>query len=190
MLILASSSPRRAELLQQLNIEFIQRAADIDETALEGENPEQMVLRLAIAKAKEVLEKSPHGQFALGSDTIGLLNGKVLVKPTDKTDFVQMMRSMSGQVHQVLTSVALCTANEHRALCVTSDVEFKELGDVEIEWYWASGEPQDKAGGYAIQGLGAQFVKQIKGSYSAIMGLPLYETVELMKQMGCSPYER
>lgn len=190
MLILASASPRRAELLKQLNIEFTQQAADIDETALIGETPEQLVVRLAISKSTKVLEQAATGKFALGSDTIGLLHGNVLVKPKDKADFVQMMRFMSGQIHQVLTSVALCTANAQHAMCVTSEVSFKELDDAEIEWYWSTGEPQDKAGGYAIQGLGAQFVKQIKGSYSAIMGLPLYETVELMKQMGCSPYER
>lgn len=190
MLVLASSSPRRADLLTQLGVDFIQQPADIDETPLPEETPEQLVERLAIEKARAVWLSREHKWPVLGSDTIGLLHGEVLLKPTDKEDFIRMMQRMSGETHQVLTAIAVCHDGDCQSRIVCSDVEFTELTDEDIDWYWHTEEPQDKAGGYAIQGVGGQFVKQIKGSYSGIVGLPLYETVELLKKMDVNIHER
>lgn len=190
MLVLASSSPRRADLLTQLGVDFVQQPADIDETPLPGELPDVLVERLARKKAEAVWQAREHKWPVLGSDTIGLLQGEVLLKPVDKDDFFRMMRRMSGNTHEVLTSVAVCHQGICQSCVVRSDVEFTDLTDEDIEWYWHTGEPQDKAGGYAIQGAGGQFVKQIKGSYSGIVGLPLFETVKLLKEMDVNIHER
>ncbi len=177
-------------MLEQLGLHYIQQSADIDETPLPGEQPDELVVRLAEAKAQAVAKARQPGDAVLGSDTIGVLHGRILLKPTDKTDFVNMMWQMSGQVHQVMTAVAIFHNNLVCSRNVISDVRFKHLSDAEIEWYWQTGEPLDKAGGYAIQGQGARFVQEIRGSYSGIMGLPLFETVELMQSMGISTNER
>lgn len=190
MLVLASSSPRRADLLNQLGVDFIQQPADIDETPIENESAERLVERLAREKAQYVWQHREHKLPVLGSDTIGLLSNEVLVKPRDLADFKVMMQKMSGTTHEVLTAVALCHGGRTESVIVRSSVEFCELSEVDIDWYWHTGEPQDKAGGYAIQGVGGQFVKQIQGSYSGIVGLPLYETVELLKTMDIAIHER
>ncbi|MCY7295258.1 Maf family protein [Alteromonas sp. a30] len=194
-LILASQSPRRAELLNQVGVNFITCPADVDETPLEDEPPLQYVLRMAKLKSETVWNQQQASQsnsecVVLGSDTIGEINGQVLVKPQDLNDFLQMQQLMSNTTHYVHTSIAVSTPTGTFAEVVTTEVEFGVISEADSHWYWQTGEPQDKAGGYAIQGLGGQFVKQIKGSYSAVVGLPLYETVRLLKHTGITPHER
>lgn len=194
-LILASQSPRRAELLRQAGITFTQCPAEIDETPNHNEPPLEYVLRMAESKARVAYQRqsvvAPGKKIvALGSDTIGELNGDILVKPTDFKDFRRMMNQMSNNVHWVHTAIAVCDRDHFWSQVVSAEVEFGALSEPDIEWYWGTGEPQDKAGGYAIQGKAGQFVKQIKGSYSAIVGLPLFETVNMLKLVGIHLHER
>ncbi len=196
-LILASQSPRRAELLSQIGVSFIQRPAEVDETPRDDEPPLEYVWRMAELKAKAVCELVQSEELAqqfdklvvLGADTIGEISGEVLVKPHDFADFKRMMEMLSNNVHFVHTAVALCHGGRVESRVVTAEVEFGPLSDQDIHWYWQTEEPKDKAGGYAIQGIAGHFVKQIKGSYSAVVGLPLYETVNMLKQAGISLHE-
>jgi septum formation protein len=186
-LILASASPRRRELLAQLGIHFVVQMADVDETPLLGETPEALVERLAILKAETVSLRLRSGSLplpVLGSDTLGILNGELLVKPRDFAHAQQMLRQMSGQAHEILTAVALTTASGTQVVLSRSVVKFRTITDSEILAYWASGEPHDKAGAYAIQGLGAVFIEKLEGSYSGVMGLPLFETAQLLATAG------
>ncbi|MBO0615200.1 MAG: septum formation inhibitor Maf [Pseudomonadota bacterium] len=184
-LILASASPRRRELLAQIGIRFVVQTADVDETPLPDETPEALVKRLAILKAETVSLRLRSGNLpVLGSDTIGILNGELLVKPRDLVDAQQMLRKMSGQSHDILTAVALTTPAGTRVKVSRSIVTFRTITDAEILAYWASGEPHDKAGAYAIQGLGAVFIEKLAGSYSGVMGLPLFETAQLLATAG------
>lgn len=182
MIILASRSPRRAELLQQIGVPFESVPADIDETPLADEEPEDFVRRMAITKAQAVHAQSPD-DIVLGSDTAVLLGGRILGKPHDREHAVEMLLALSGCEHRVLTGVALVHKTTHYA-CSDSRVCFREIGRDEAERYWLSGEPADKAGGYAIQGHAAIFIRHIQGSYSGIMGLPLYETAQLLGRAG------
>ncbi|MBB1362376.1 MULTISPECIES: nucleoside triphosphate pyrophosphatase [unclassified Shewanella] len=188
--VLASTSPRRKELLAQagfshLDFSFQLVAPNIDETPLLTETAEQYVCRLALEKAQAGLVLSGHvvKPQVLGSDTIVVLNGLILGKPTDLNDAKRMLALLSGQTHEVMTAVAL-TDGEHtfNRLCRTQ-VSFCELSAADIDAYVASGEPMDKAGAYGIQALGGCFVKSITGSYSAVVGLPLVETRELLACM-------
>ncbi|BDX08115.1 Maf family protein [Planctobacterium marinum] len=189
MIVLASSSPRRAQLLQQIGIEFERQSADIDETPMAGESATDLVERLARQKAEYVARQRQGDLLVLGSDTIGVLGHDILLKPKNVTDFHAMMRKMSGQTHQVITAIAVakwCTESQQclvESEQVSSNVSFTKISEQEISDYWATGEPQDKAGGYAIQGYGGQYVTHITGSYSAIVGLPLYETKRLLQKM-------
>lgn len=184
-LILASASPRRSELLAQIGIRFVVQTADVDETPLPDETPEALVERLAILKAETVSLRLRSGNLpVLGSDTLGILNGELLVKPRDLADAQQMLRKMSGQSHDILTAVALTTATGTQVKVSRSIVTFRTITDAEILAYWASGEPHDKAGAYAIQGLGAVFIEKLAGSYSGVMGLPLFETAQLLATAG------
>lgn len=185
MLLLASQSPRRAELLRQLAVQFRQQGADIDESPLPGEPVQQQVLRLAIAKAEALVPQLQEGEdWVLGSDTLVAYEQEALAKPRDLQDFLAMMRRLSGAWHQVHTAVALCSRDAVKSVLVSTQVQFKSLTEQEMRAYWQSGEPQDKAGGYGIQGLAGKFVIQIQGSYSAVVGLPLYETAELLQSVG------
>jgi len=177
---LASTSPRRREILETLGIDFDVIPVETDESAQQGETPGEMVLRLAIAKA----DAATHGEFVLAADTIVVLGDRVLGKPRDVDDGVEMLLALSGRAHAVMTGVALKTPTETRAVLSTTDVQFREIGRDEAYRYWQSGEPCDKAGAYGIQGLGGMFVKSIEGSYSGVMGLPVFETVELLKSAG------
>lgn len=179
-LILASASPRRRELLEQIGVHFVVQTADVDETPLAGEMPETLVERLAIMKAEAVWKCQNMGLPVLGSDTLGILNGELLVKPVDLADAQRMLRKMSGQQHAILTAVALVTETGVSAVTSRSVVKFRSVTDEEILAYWDTGEPQDKAGAYAIQGRGAVFVEKLEGSYSGVMGLPLFETAQLL----------
>jgi septum formation protein len=183
-LYLASASPRRSELLTQIGVPFLTRIVPIDETPQPGEAPAAYVERLARAKAAAVLDSLPEREDAvvLGSDTAVVLDGRILGKPLDRADAVATLTALSGREHQVLTAVALTSDRRGSARVVTSTVRFKPLSQAQIEAYWATGEPRDKAGSYGIQGLAAVFVSQMQGSYSAVVGLPLCETAELLAE--------
>lgn len=183
-LILASQSPRRAELLKQIQIPFIQRAVDIDETPIKDEKPELYVLRMALEKAKASLQIGESKDVVLGSDTAIAIDGEIFGKPKDQADSMRMLSKLSDNTHQVLTAVAIVTATQHKHLVIPTQVTFGPLSQKQIKQYWQTGEPKDKAGSYAIQGLGGQFVKHIQGSYSAVVGLPLYQTKTLLAELG------
>lgn len=179
-IILASASPRRRELLDQIGIRYDVRAVDIDESALPAETAEILVQRLAKEKAQAAWQQSNKTMPVLGADTLGIIGSQLLVKPRDFEHAKEMLGNMSGQCHQILSAVALRHKNGTDVALNVNNVYFKTLTEKEIKSYWETGEPQDKAGAYAIQGLGAVFVKRIEGSYSGVMGLPLYETHRLL----------
>jgi septum formation protein len=179
---LASSSPRRAEILQALGLNISVKGVAIDESSLHDESPLQMVLRLAQQKAAAAVVDA--GILVLGADTVVVLDEQVLGKPRDEADAVAMLLSLSGRRHQVLTGVALKSQKKIHSTYSATDVQFREIGRDEATLYWQSGEPADKAGAYGIQGLGGQFVEAIEGSYSGVVGLPVFETAALLKLAG------
>lgn len=183
-LYLASASPRRRELLAQIGVSFTTHVVPIDETPQPGEAPAAYVERLALAKAQAALGTldDRHDAVVLGSDTAVVLDGRILGKPVDREDALATLAALSGREHQVLTAVALVSDARAEARVVASTVRFKALDRTQLEAYWATGEPRDKAGSYGIQGLAAVFVSQMQGSYSAVVGLPLCETAELLAQ--------
>lgn len=183
-LYLASGSPRRRELLTQIGIPFTTLSAAVDESPLPAETAPAYVERLARAKANAGLATLDASAplAVLGADTAVVLDGRILGKPLDRDDALAMLVALSGRVHQVLTAVAVADPQRCLSVCVASQVQFRHITIQEAVAYWASGEPLDKAGGYAIQGLGAVFVQRIEGSYSAVVGLPLSEVAELLKQ--------
>ncbi len=189
-IILASASPRRRELLAQININTRVQAVDIDESHKPDEPVRDYVERLAQEKARRGFdtisnEGGSGAQLpALGSDTIVEIDGEILGKPENRQQAKEMLMRLSGKKHEVHTSVAIVTRDKCVTATSSSQVQFKILEAKEVDIYLASGEADDKAGAYAIQGIAAQFVKHINGSFSGIMGLPLYETVELLKQCG------
>lgn len=179
---LASASPRRKQLLSQLDVEFEQFATDIDESQKAGESAEFFVRRLAEEKARAGVAIAEQNFPVLGSDTIVVLDGKVLGKPLDLADAVATLSSLSGKTHQVMTAIAFANTKTIKSQLVTTDVTFKELSQQEIKDYCATKEPFDKAGSYGIQGGAGRFVTQLNGSYFAVMGLPLYETEQLLAE--------
>lgn len=179
---LASTSPRRSEILTALGLNFTVGGVAVDEQRQPGEAPDAMVLRLARAKAAAVQRKS--AQVVLGADTAVVLDGDVLGKPRDCDDAVNMLARLSGRTHAVLTGVALSTEQGLRTILSTTEVRFREIRPDEALLYWQSGEPCDKAGAYAIQGRGGVFVEAISGSYSGVVGLPVFETVQLLHDVG------
>ncbi len=185
-LYLASASPRRREILQQLGLGFQPLPQDINESRLPRESPAAYVERLALAKAMAALRSlsEPRGALCLGSDTTVVCDGEIFEKPVNAADARRILKTLSGRTHQVLTAVALATAGGSEVLLSVSSVTFRELSDAEMTAYWATGEPADKAGAYGIQGLGAMFITGIEGSYSGIMGLPVTETVTLLANAG------
>ena len=192
-LYLASQSPRRQELLRQLGIHFKVINVDIDETPLADERPADYVIRLAKAKALAGWQQlAGQGLPVLGSDTAVVVDNKILGKPTDVQQAEEMLSRLSGNTHEVMTAVALAVdgaeADKPELLfCLSvSKVSFRDLTTEEIRHYAASAESADKAGAYAIQGQAAAFITQLSGSYSGVMGLPLYETAELLQQVGIS----
>lgn len=181
-LYLASSSPRRRELLTQIGLSFHLVSGNVDETPLPDEAPAAYVERLARCKAQAgltMLAQRPD-VCVLGADTAVVLDGRILGKPENREDALAMLKALSGREHQVLTAVAVVDRDRCEVRVVSSTVAFRAIGSAEAEAYWDTGEPQDKAGGYAIQGLAAIFVKRVEGSYSAVVGLPLCETAELL----------
>lgn len=182
-LVLASGSPRRAELLQQIGVRFDTLVVDVDESVREGETPQTYVERLALEKARAGLALRA-GAVVLGSDTTVVCDGAILGKPADQGDAVAMLQRLSGRSHRVMTAVALVDDSQALSRVVTTQVYFRTLTLAECERYWHTGEPRDKAGAYGIQGLGAVFVEGIEGSYSSVVGLPLAETALLLERMG------
>ncbi len=170
-LVLASRSPRRAELLRAAGFDFVVRAADVDETLRHKESPRDYVLRLAIEKAAAV--NAADDEIVLGADTTVVLGKEIMGKPTDAADAARMLRSLSGQRHEVLTGVCLKRGDRSFAEVESTSVWFSSLTEDQIEWYVRSGEPMDKAGGYAIQGLASRFIPRIDGSYTNVVGLPI-----------------
>ncbi|MCP4387752.1 MAG: septum formation inhibitor Maf [Gammaproteobacteria bacterium] len=184
MIYLASSSPRRAELLDQIGVQFKVNAIEIDETRFAGEPPAEYVCRMATEKAQVVartLSAQQDGYRVLAADTTIALDGDIIGKPADQDQCRCILGQLSARQHLVLTAVALATPNDIACRLVQSRVSFKALSPAEIDSYCASEEPMDKAGAYAIQGRAALFIKHLEGSFSAVMGLPLYETAELLQ---------
>lgn len=182
-LVLASGSPRRRELLTALGVAFELRPVDLDETPRPGEPPRDYVLRLAHEKAAAVAHD---GELVLAADTTVLLDGEMLGKPTDPADARAMLKRIAGREHVVLTGIALAEPGRGRraATVVESGVRMAAMGDGEIAWYVATGEPLDKAGSYAVQGLGALFVEEVHGNYTNVVGLPLPATCRLFAELG------
>jgi septum formation protein len=183
VLCLASVSPRRRELLLQIGVPHVVMGADIDETFLAGEPPRDYVIRLAREKALAV-RRTGQKLPVLAADTTVVVDGKVFGKPHDQAQGVHMLAALSGRAHEVLTAVALADSRGVTERISVSTVRFREVSLEESLAYWESGEPRDKAGGYAIQGLGAVFIEELRGSYSGVMGLPLFETGELLRAAG------
>jgi len=190
-LFLASASPRRRELLAQIAVPCVTQIASIDENPLPDEPAAAYVERLAREKARVGLFALGERDDAvvLGADTAVVLDGHILGKPADFAESRAMLQALSGRSHQVLTAVALVGGGREAARVVSSDVSFRPISEAEIEAYWASGEPCDKAGSYGIQGLAAVFVSQLQGSYSAVVGLPLCETAELLGEFGIACWQ-
>ena len=181
---LASASPRRRELLDQIGVKYDVLPVDIDESIQVGETDKDYVQRLAIEKARAGFNRQGAEQPVLGSDTIVVLEDQILGKPKDKQEGLTMLSALSANEHQVMTSVAMVDAERQICLLNVSRVCFRDLSQAEMEAYWNTGEPLDKAGGYGIQGLAAQFIQRLDGSYSGVMGLPLFETAQLLEKFG------
>ena len=183
MIYLASQSPRRAELLRQIGVEHKVHASDIDESRLDSEPPDEYVCRMAQTKARVAfaeLSGVHENCVVLAADTTIEVDGDIIGKPSDTDHCSCILRKLSGRQHQVLTAVALATAEGLDYRLTRNSVSFRDLSDTEIEAYCASAEPMDKAGAYAIQGKAAVFIDRLEGSYSSVMGLPLLETAQLL----------
>lgn len=187
-IILASASPRRQELLSSVGIVFLVRPSDIDEDPLDDESPKDHVLRLASAKARAVAQgvNKRDETWVLGADTIVTLDKELMGKPMDREDAFDMLRKLSGHEHKVITGYSIYNSStgEEIKRAVETSVKFKKLTGDEIRGYVASGEPMDKAGAYAVQGLGAFMVEEINGSYSNVVGLPLCQVVDDLEKVG------
>ena len=181
-IILASQSPRRKILLEQIGINPICKPVDIDESWVNGESPMNYCTRLALEKAQAGLQQSDYSLPVLGSDTIVVLDGKILGKPKNKEDADCMLQSLANTNHEVITAVAIVDKNKQKIDASVSQVTFDKIPDNELAIYLDSKEPYDKAGSYGIQGYASRWVKHISGSHSGIMGLPLYETSQLLRE--------
>ncbi len=192
MLVLASGSPRRRELLSTIGLEFKILPVPIDERRLDGESPQEFASRLAKEKAFASLnEHRIPNSIYLAADTIVVLGNTVLGKPADSSDAMRMLGMLSGNTHTVITAVAIVGLDDENnqgrlleSFAVHTQVEFKKLSEAEMSWYVSTGEPHDKAGAYAAQGVGAMLIKSVSGSYTNVIGLPLAETVEALARCG------
>ncbi len=184
-LILASKSPRRAELLRQVGLEFDAVPSGVKEDFVEGESPQEHVIRLSLAKAKDVASKYPES-WVIAADTIVYIGGSIFGKPNNKQEALEMLRCLSGREHWVLTGFSACHLGKDRAdkEAVQTAVRMKNLTPAEMEWYVQTGEPFDKAGGYAIQGAGSFMIESIRGSYTNVVGLPLCELIQMLNRLG------
>lgn len=185
-LILASASPRRRDLLEQIGVRFRVRAADIDESVLPGESPAEYTMRVARDKARAVLASEGPELPVLGADTAVILDDRILGKPVSREDAARMLSLLSGRTHRVYSAVAMAVNGQavQQRLNITS-VTFAELDEAWIESYIDTGDPMDKAGAYGVQGRAAERISRIDGSFSGVMGLPLYETSELIEAVKC-----
>jgi len=183
VLCLASASPRRRELLAQIGVPHTLASADIDETPRVGETPRDYVQRMAREKAQCVWNRQRELPV-LAADTTVVLEGVVYGKPRSREHGIEMLAHLSGRTHDVMTAVALARPEGVEMRLSVSAVQFRAIGAAEAEAYWETGEACDKAGGYAIQGLAAVFIESVRGSYSGVMGLPLFETAELLRSAG------
>ena len=181
--ILASSSPRRRELLTQIGVQFEVLAVDVDESPIANERPEKYVQRIAALKSQRGMELADSELPVLGADTVVTIDGALLGKPRGRDQAIESLNRLSGREHQVFSAVSIRGAQHLQTLSKTT-VCFRLLSDREIMAYWNTCEPADKAGAYGIQGLAGMFVKRIEGSFSGVVGLPLYETSELLKEAG------
>lgn len=188
LLILASGSPRRRELLAALGIPFEVRPSRSDETLSPGLALCDALQDVARRKAREVADAAPPEAWVLAADTEVVVGGRVLGKPRDRAEAEAFLRALSGTRHRVVTAVALRGPGVERSLCVATGVRFRSLGEPEIAWYASLAEPYDKAGGYAIQGRGAFLVAEIRGSYTNVVGLPMAETADLLAEAGLAPW--
>ena len=192
LLILASASPRRSELLRQIGVEFSVAAQHIDESQTPGEAVSAYVCRLAQEKAEAALQPLADAEkgIVIAADTTVDCEDRILGKPQDREDALAMLNLLSANTHRVLSAVTVASKTQrHSALC-ESVVRFRFISTAEAAAYWATGEPSDKAGAYAIQGLAAVFVQSLTGSYSGVMGLPLFETAQLLEKFGVSMWQR
>jgi septum formation protein len=189
LVCLASESPRRRALLEQIGVPHRVQPAAIDETQAPGETPQDYVVRLARTKAQTVRARADELPV-LAADTTVVVEGRICGKPHDEAAAIAMLQQLSGRAHQVLTAVALAGAQGIPWRLSVSEVRFRPLSDGECAAYWATGEPRDKAGGYAVQGLGAVFIEHLSGSYSGVMGLPLFETAQLLGSAGIRCWQR
>jgi septum formation protein len=184
--VLASASPRRKELLGHIVDNFTIAPADIDETPLINESPRELVSRLALGKA-EYVARNLSGKLVIGSDTVVAINDNILGKPTDYDDFITKMELLSNNTHKVYTAICVFDTSQAKkpylVEVLVTDVTMAEIDVNEAQLYWLTGEPKDKAGGYAIQGIGGKFVKSINGSFSAVVGLPIYETKKMIQKI-------
>ncbi|WP_353570068.1 Maf family protein [Candidatus Albibeggiatoa sp. nov. BB20] len=185
MLYLASKSPRRRELLEQIQVDYQTLTVDTDESVHTGEAAEAYVQRVALQKAQAGYVLQPQG-CVLGADTSVIYQQHILGKPVDKADAQRMLQTLSGRTHQVMTAVAIVSANQQLSQLNISQVTFRVLANAEIQAYIETQEPMDKAGSYAVQGLASIFIERIEGSYSGVMGLPLFETAQLLQQVDAS----
>ncbi|KPK12539.1 MAG: hypothetical protein AMJ68_01260 [Acidithiobacillales bacterium SG8_45] len=188
VVILASASPRRQELLRQIGVSFQTVEPDVDETPGHNESADAFVLRLALEKARVGLrmarERGLNGAPVLGADTCIVFDGEILGKPDDREHGIAMLTRLAGRSHEVLTGVALVDDGREQQVISRSRVTFAHLSPDEIAAYWDTGEPADKAGAYAVQGRAATFIERIEGSYSGIVGLPLFEVAHMLKNLG------
>jgi septum formation protein len=182
-IILASASPRRQELLDQIKVAYKVYPVDLDETPLPDEAPLAYVRRLAAEKSAACKAQLNTDIPVLAADTAVILGSVIMGKPKNQADALAMLRQLSGKTHQVYSAISLRGRVHGQALSIT-EVTFRRLGEREMQAYWHSGEPLDKAGSYAIQGIGGVFVESIKGSFSGVVGLPLFETAELLANQG------
>lgn len=185
-LILASQSPRRKQLLEQVRIPFSIFPSDVDEAYDKNESPQKIVQLLAEKKAEYVLEKMD-GAVVIGSDTLVVLDDEILGKPKDDNDAKRMLKQLSGRTHSVVTGVAILSKEKRVTFTVETFVSFYELSDDEIEYYVKTKEPLDKAGAYGIQGIGALLVKEMRGDYFSVVGLPIARVVRELAQFGITP---
>jgi septum formation protein len=189
MIYLASLSPRRCELLDQIKVNYQQIAVSVDETPYPQEPAPDYVRRLALTKARVGRLAVSTPCPVLGADTVIVYDKQLLGKPVDDDEASRMLRVLSGRKHQVMTAVAVVTPTREKVRLNISRVHFRRLSEADIQAYIKTGEPLDKAGSYAIQGLASIFIKRIEGSYSGVMGLPLYETANLLTEMGIKVVE-
>jgi septum formation protein len=183
-LVLGSASPRRKSLLQAVGCEFDVEIADIDETVHEGEQPEVYVRRVAQLKAERLRDRLGSTVAILSADTVVASGSNIFGKPLHQQHALEMWLELSGAWHNVISSVCLVHDGELEQQLVATEVKFAELEEQQMALYWQSGEPQDKAGGYAIQGLASAWVQEVRGSYSNVVGLPLFETNQLLRRVG------